>query len=69
MASRFAAARYPCVQINGEDIVWQKWHIRVSFNYREGLVLHNVGYEDKGTVRPILHRASLVRVLAGSGRG
>ena len=37
------------------------WQLRVGFNAREGLVLHHVGYEDGGRVRPILHRASLVR--------
>ena len=45
---------------------WERWHIRTSFNYREGLVLHNVGYEDQGRVRPILHRASLVEMCVVS---
>jgi primary-amine oxidase len=31
------------VQLEGNLIKWEKWHIRTSFNYREGLVLHNVG--------------------------
>lgn len=31
------------LQVEGNLIKWQKWHIRTSFNYREGLVLHNVG--------------------------
>jgi Cu2+-containing amine oxidase len=31
------------LQIEGNLIKWEKWHIRTSFNYREGLVLHNVG--------------------------
>ena len=30
-------------QVDGNLIKWQKWHIRHSFNYREGLVLHDVG--------------------------
>jgi Cu2+-containing amine oxidase len=39
-----------------------------SFNYREGLVLHNVNYRDTdGTVRPILHRASLVEMAVPYG--
>lgn len=33
----------PSFTIEGNLIKWQKWHIRISFNYREGLVLHNVG--------------------------
>jgi len=30
-------------QVEGNLIRWQKWNIRHSFNYREGLVLHDVG--------------------------
>lgn len=33
----------PSFQVHGNEISWQKWNMRVSFNYREGLVLHNVG--------------------------
>ena len=33
----------PSFAVEGNLIKWQKWHIRVSFNSREGLVLHNVG--------------------------
>lgn len=53
-------------QVEGNLIKWERWHIRTSFNYREGLVLHNVGYEDEGRVRPILHRASLVEMCVVS---
>ena len=49
-------------QVEGNLIKWERWHIRTSFNYREGLVLHNVCYEDEGRLRPILHRASLVEM-------
>lgn len=34
---------------------WQKWQFRVSFNYREGLLLRDIRYED----RPIFYRISL----------
>ena len=33
----------PSFSVNGNEVSWQKWNFRVSFNYREGLVLHNVG--------------------------
>jgi Cu2+-containing amine oxidase len=49
-------------QVDGNLIKWQKWQIRVSFNWREGLVLHNVGYEDEGRLRPIMHRASIAEM-------
>lgn len=31
------------MQVEGNLVKWERWHIRTSFNYREGLVLHNVG--------------------------
>ncbi|MFA9425125.1 primary-amine oxidase [Natronorubrum sp. A-ect3] len=48
----------PSWEIDGRKIEWQNWHIRVGWNQREGLVLYNIGYEDDGDVRPIIHRAS-----------
>ena len=51
-----------CHQVEGNSIKWQNWHIRHSFNYREGLVLHDVGYEDGGRIRPVMHRGSLVEM-------
>ena len=33
----------PSFSVDGNMVSWQKWSMRVSFNYREGLVLHTVG--------------------------
>ena len=33
----------PSFSVDGNMVRWQKWSMRVSFNYREGLVLHTVG--------------------------
>jgi primary-amine oxidase len=52
----------PSWEVDGREISWQKWNLRVSFNHREGLVLHDVGYEDDGEVRTILNRASFPEV-------
>eukprot|EP01041_Mallomonas_annulata_P010298 gene10298-21497_t len=52
----------PSFIVNGNEIQWQKWNIRISFNYREGLVLHTISYNDNGNIRPIIHRASLVEM-------
>ncbi len=52
----------PSFTVSGNLVTWQKWSFRVGFNAREGLVLHRVGYEDQGRVRPILHRASMVEM-------
>jgi primary-amine oxidase len=44
-------------RVEGNKVFWQKWQFRVNFNAREGLVLNQIGYEDKGRVRPILYQA------------
>lgn len=48
--------------VDGNLVSWQNWRIRVGFNYREGLVLHDVKYQDGDRLRPILHRLSLVEM-------
>jgi primary-amine oxidase len=45
--------------VEGHAVSWQKWRLRVGYSPREGLVLHQIGYEDRGRVRPIIYRASL----------
>ena len=57
----------PSFEIDGHMIKWQKWNIRFGFTPREGLVLHTVGYEDKGKVRPILYRAALSEMVVPYG--
>ena len=46
-------------EVVGQSVKWQKWHLRVGFTPREGLVLHTVGYEDQGSgqARPVQGRA------------
>jgi len=57
----------PSFKIDGHHIRWQKWDFRFSFTPREGLVLHTVGYEDKGKIRPILYRAALSEMVVPYG--
>lgn len=57
----------PSFSVDGHYVRWQKWHLRLGFNCREGLVLHNVGYEDDGRVRPVFHRMSLVEMAVPYG--
>lgn len=54
-------------QVEGHHIRWQKWDLRISFNPREGLVLHQVSYEDQGRLRPILYRASVAEMVVPYG--
>ncbi len=49
--------------LTGHALSWQKWSLRIGFNYREGLVLHQVGYADGGRVRPVAHRLSLAEMV------
>jgi primary-amine oxidase len=49
--------------LDGHGLRWQKWRMRLGFNYREGLVLHTVGYEGGGGVRPIAHRMSFAEMV------
>jgi primary-amine oxidase len=46
---------------------WQHWSMRVSMDPLQGLVLHTIGYEDGGRVRPILHRASICEMVVPYG--
>ena len=50
-------------QLDGNEIRWQNWSLRVGFNYREGLVLHRVGYHDGGVERDIAYRISLAEMI------
>ena len=54
-------------EVDSWSVTWQKWHLRVGFTPREGLVIHTVGYEDQGRVRPILYRAALSDMVVPYG--
>lgn len=57
----------PSFTMDGWGVRWQKWRLRVGFTPREGLVLHTIGYEDGGRVRPIVHRASFSEMVIPYG--
>jgi primary-amine oxidase len=57
----------PSFMVNGHEVQWQKWHFRLGFNSREGLVLYTIGYEDKGRVRTIIYRASVAEMVVPYG--
>ena len=44
----------PSFDVEGNLVRWQKWSFRIGFTAREGLVLHQLGYDG----RPVLYRAS-----------
>ena len=57
----------PSFTLEGHLLKWQKWQMRVSLHPREGLVLHKIGYEDSGRLRPICYRASLAEMVVPYG--
>jgi primary-amine oxidase len=57
----------PSFTVEGNAIQWQKWQFRIAFDPYEGLVLHQIGYEDDGRLRSILHRASISEMVVPYG--
>jgi primary-amine oxidase len=53
--------------VDGNEVRWQRWRFRVSMHPLDGLVLHTVGIEDGGALRPILHRAGLGEMVVPYG--
>lgn len=49
----------PGFDIDGQLVTWQNWSFRIGFTHREGMVLHDVTYDDHGKVRPIMKRAAI----------
>jgi primary-amine oxidase len=52
---------------NGNHVEWEKWSVDVGFDVREGLVLHNIAFQDGGRKRPIINRASIAEMVVPYG--
>jgi len=50
-------------RMDGRVLSWQNWRMRIGFNHREGLVLHEVGFHDDGRLRPVAHRLSFAEMI------
>jgi primary-amine oxidase len=53
----------PGFAVAGNQVSWANWRLRLSFNAREGLVLHQVRVIDGGRERPVLYRASIAELV------
>ncbi|KAJ6779550.1 hypothetical protein PWT90_05174 [Aphanocladium album] len=53
----------PSFQIEGNHVQWEKWSFRVGFNYREGLTLHDIRYDE----RSLFYRLSLSEMFVPYG--
>jgi len=49
--------------LDGRLLSWQNWQLRLGFNHREGLVLHQVGFTDGGRLRSVAHRMSFAEMF------
>ncbi|KAK4185953.1 copper amine oxidase [Podospora australis] len=53
----------PSFSISGNAISWEKWTMRVGFNYREGMTLHDIRYDG----RSLFYRLSLAEMFVPYG--
>lgn len=53
----------PSFTVDDDVIRWENWSLRVGFDPREGLVLHQVGYRDGDRIRPVVYRASIAEMV------
>ena len=49
--------------VDGNELRWQNWSMRLGFNYREGPVIYQVAFDDQGTKRDIAYRMSFAEMV------
>ena len=54
-------------KVDGRIVDWENWKIHVGFNYREGIVLNNITYNDKGNERGVFYRLSMAEMVVPYG--
>lgn len=54
-------------KMDGRYISWANWKLHIGFNYKEGMVLSNITFNDKGTVRDTFWRLSLAEMVVPYG--
>ncbi|TLS44286.1 primary-amine oxidase [Streptomyces montanus] len=55
----------PSFTLDGNLLQWENWSLRIGFDAREGLTLHQIAFHDRdqGRDRPIIHRASIAEMV------
>jgi primary-amine oxidase len=53
----------PSFSLDGNLLTWQNWSLRIGFNYREGMTLHTVRYQDGDRLRSVAHRMSFAEMV------
>jgi primary-amine oxidase len=51
----------------GNHVEWEKWSLDVGFDAREGVILHNLAFDDGGRRRSIIKRASIAEMVVPYG--
>ena len=57
----------PSFSLDGTLLRWQNWSMRVGFDAREGLTLHQIAIADDGRDRPLIYRASVPEMVVPYG--
>jgi primary-amine oxidase len=57
----------PSFTLDGHRLTWQGWSMRVGFDAREGLTLHQISLDDGGETRPLIYRASIPELVVPYG--
>jgi primary-amine oxidase len=53
--------------LDGTRLRWQNWSMRIGFDAREGLTLHQISITDDGRERPLIYRASVPEMIVPYG--
>ena len=53
----------PSFTVDGNRVQWQNWSLRVGFNHREGMTLHQIRYRDGDRERSVAHRISFAEMM------
>jgi len=57
----------PSFTLDGTVLHWQGWSMRIGFDAREGLTLHQISIADEGRQRPVIYRASVPEMVVPYG--
>ena len=57
----------PSFTLDGNRLTWQGWSMRIGFDAREGLTLHQISVTDDGRERPLIYRASIPEMVVPYG--
>ncbi|WP_043664382.1 primary-amine oxidase [Streptomyces xylophagus] len=49
----------PSFALEGNALTWENWSLRIGFDAREGLILHQLAFAG----RPVIHRASIAEMV------